>query len=386
MHVDEHAAAARRTRLRDLDVEVHGVAVELVVPGRRRRRTRPLTLALAFAFTLAFTFTFTFTFAFTLAFTLAFAFAFALAFTLAFTFAFTFTFTFTGRVVDGRRAGGEREETEEQESVTHGYFVARLAAPSTRLVAARASRKRCVMHPLVVGWFKFRNFLEDGFLGGPRAFKLAWIVNLQKGGTLPFVLGLIFTYECFTPTAWTYAAMHGSYGLIWLLKELVHPDPSFQKKMTLGSWLNAFLLVLGPYWIAPVIVTSQRVEQPLWLLALAVLAYAIGVVVMMGSDAQKFFVLRARRGLITDGWFARVRHPNYLGEMFVYGSFALVAGHWLPWAVLAWVWLAVFVPNMLRKEHSMSRYPDWAAYKARTGFLLPRLRARAAAHVGASAT
>jgi hypothetical protein len=47
--------------------------------------------------------------------------------------------------------------------------------------------------------------------------------------------------------------------------------------------------------------------------------------------------------------------------------------HWAPWLVLAWVWLGVFVPNMLAKERSMSRYPEWAAYVQRTGFLLPRL-------------
>jgi hypothetical protein len=29
---------------------------------------------------------------------------------------------------------------------------------------------------------------------------------------------------------------------------------------------------------------------------------------------------------------------------------------------------------MLGKEASMSRYPEWAAYKSRTGMLLPRLR------------
>jgi steroid 5-alpha reductase family enzyme len=70
-----------------------------------------------------------------------------------------------------------------------------------------------------------------------------------------------------------------------------------------------------------------------------------------------------------------VRHPNYLGEMMLYGSFALLAQHWAPWVVLAWVWLGVFVPNMLRKEASMSRYPEWAAYKACSGFLFTaRLR------------
>jgi protein-S-isoprenylcysteine O-methyltransferase Ste14 len=95
---------------------------------------------------------------------------------------------------------------------------------------------------------------------------------------------------------------------------------------------------------------------------------------MMASDAQKHFTLQHRRGLITTGWFARVRHPNYLGEMVLYASFAVVASHWIPWLVLLWVWLALFVPNMLGKEASMSRYPEWAAYKARTGMLLPRFR------------
>ena len=40
------------------------------------------------------------------------------------------------------------------------------------------------------------------------------------------------------------------------------------------------------------------------------------------ADVQKYFVLRAKRGLITDGLFSRSRNPNYLGEMFIYGSFA----------------------------------------------------------------
>jgi len=59
--------------------------------------------------------------------------------------------------------------------------------------------------------------------------------------------------------------------------------------------------------------------------------------------------------------------------MMLYGSFAALSGNWLPWAVLAWVWTGIFLPNMLRKEASMSRYPEWPAYKARTGFLLPWL-------------
>ena len=229
------------------------------------------------------------------------------------------------------------------------------------------------MHPWIARWLLIRDHLSEDFLGGQKAIKLAWVINAQKGGTLPVVLALMAIFDCFTTTAWTYAALHGSYGLIWLLKEVVHPDPGWQKRVTVGAALNAFFLVLVPYWLAPFFLTRGNLEQPAWLLMAATVLYAVGVVIMMGSDTQKYFVLKARRGLITDGWFARVRHPNYLGEMMVYGSFAVVAGHVVPWLVLAWVWLFVFVPNMLRKEHSMSRYPEWPAYVARSGFLWPRL-------------
>lgn len=220
-------------------------------------------------------------------------------------------------------------------------------------------------------WLRLRDHLSDDLFGGPRVLKAAWVINLQKGGTLPFVLALMWRFDCWSATAWTYAALHGSYGLCWLLKDRVFPDPNWEKKITFAGALNMWVAVLGLYWIAPVLVVTRRIEAPVWSLFLATLIYALGVVVMMASDAQKFFTLEVKKGLITSGFFARVRHPNYLGEMMIYGSFALLSMHWLPWVVLAWVWLGVFVPNMLRKEASMSRYPQWQAYRARSGMLLP---------------
>jgi len=47
---------------------------------------------------------------------------------------------------------------------------------------------------------------------------------------------------------------------------------------------------------------------------------------MIAAEAQKYFTLRLESGLITDGVFRYVRHPNYLGEMMIYGSFALMSG------------------------------------------------------------
>jgi protein-S-isoprenylcysteine O-methyltransferase Ste14 len=231
---------------------------------------------------------------------------------------------------------------------------------------------------LVARWLGVRTHLSERLFGGPRWLKFSWVINAQKGGTLFFVLALMAAFDVWTATAWTYAALHGSYGLVWLLKDRLFPDPNWEVRVTFGGAVASWMFVLGPYWIAPTLIVAGRHEAPPAVLGMATLLYAVGVVVMVGADAQKFFVLKTRKGLITDGFFARVRHPNYLGEMILYASFAIVAGHWAPWLVLFVVWTLVFIPNMLRKEASMARHADWAAYKERTGFLLPRLFAASA--------
>ncbi len=220
-------------------------------------------------------------------------------------------------------------------------------------------------------WIQLKDHLSQDVGGGPRPWKFAWVINAQKGLMMPWVALLMYSYDVWTPTAWTYLALHGTYGLCWLLKDRVLPDPGWEKWITVPAGLFSWLAVLGPYAAFPWILVSTGYEAPTWLLAVATILHTLGVVVMMGADAQKFFVLKVKRGLITDGFFARVRHPNYLGEMMLYGSFALLVGHWFPYVVLAWVWLGVFTPNMLAKEASMARYPEWAAYKARTGMVIP---------------
>lgn len=220
-------------------------------------------------------------------------------------------------------------------------------------------------------WIRVSDVITSDLGGGPRPWKFCWIINAQKGGTLLFVLSLMFLYQNFSTTAWIYAALHGSYGVAWIIKDVVFPDANWQRRITIGSGLAAFFMVLGPYWLAPWLLVSRHVEQPAWVLFACTLTYALGLVLMIGADAQKHYTLAVKRGLITTGFFKRIRHPNYLGEMMIYGSFAALSGHWIPWVVLAWVWGGVFSANIARKERSMARYPEWAEYAARTGRLLP---------------
>jgi steroid 5-alpha reductase family enzyme len=53
--------------------------------------------------------------------------------------------------------------------------------------------------------------------------------------------------------------------------------------------------------------------------------YAIGISLMLTSDAQKTFTRQVRPGLITTGLFAYTRNPNYLGEILLYLSFACMS-------------------------------------------------------------
>jgi len=223
---------------------------------------------------------------------------------------------------------------------------------------------------------RVNNYLLYDLAGGPRPWKIAWVINFQKTGTFPFLAFLIAWYHNTSTAAWVYLAMHGSYGLVWIIKDLAFPDASWQKRATLGGGLAAFGAGLGWYWVFGWLLISgvSKPSYPLpdyaWF-SLCISLCILGSVIMIAADAQKYFTLRVRPGLITDGMYRYIRHPNYLGEMMIYGSFALMVWHWLPVVVLACIWIGFFAVNMTLKEARMSRYPEWAQYKQRSWWLLP---------------
>ena len=47
--------------------------------------------------------------------------------------------------------------------------------------------------------------------------------------------------------------------------------------------------------------------------------------------------------------------------------------HWLPFLILSgWVF-GFFVRNMLAKDRSLSRYPEFEAYRKKTGLVFPKV-------------
>ena len=197
-------------------------------------------------------------------------------------------------------------------------------------------------------------------------------INLHKGLTFFFVLGLMLAYQNFTLGAWVYLSLHGTYGFLWLLKDQIFPDKQWEQEIPFGQGVFTFGLV-NLYWVAPFILISSGTVPPLPLVAAAISINILGVFLHFASDAQKYYTLKYRPGLITEGFFARCRNTNYLGEILIYTAFALLTQHWLPFLILAGFVGGLFFPNMSKKDQSLSRYPEFADYKERSGLLLPKL-------------
>ena len=224
---------------------------------------------------------------------------------------------------------------------------------------------------------RFNTFVFQDLLGGPKSWKLAWAINLHKILTPIVVVALMITYSNYSVAAWAYLALHSSYALGWLLKHLAFRDPRWEVRVTVGGAFFTFLS-LATYWIAPFVLISRpdlpEISGVLLLVCIAL--HTLGVAIMIAADCQKHFTLKYRQGLITEGMYRYSRHPNYLGEMMIYASYALLAQHWLPWIVIAYVWITYFLVNMLVMEGSISRYSEWEDYREKTAFLIPGLSLR----------
>ena len=202
--------------------------------------------------------------------------------------------------------------------------------------------------------------------------KVKHVINLHKGSTFIVVLGLMVAYQNFTIGPWVYLALHGTYGIMWLFKDRIYPDKQWEEEIPIGTGILGFFII-GLYWVAPFLLISSYSEPAPALIAAAVAVNIFGVFFHYTSDAQKYYTLKYNRGLITEGFFARSRNTNYLGEILIYLAFAMLAQHWIPYVILGLFIALLFVPNMLKKDKSLAKYPEFAEYKANSGLLFPAI-------------
>ena len=99
----------------------------------------------------------------------------------------------------------------------------------------------------------------------------------------------------------------------------------------------------------------------------------MGVFLHFASDAQKYFTLKLKKDLIKDGFFKRIRNTNYLGELLIYISFSILSMSYIPFLILGIFFFLVFIPRMLKKDKSLSKYKDFKEYKSKSGLILPKI-------------
>jgi protein-S-isoprenylcysteine O-methyltransferase Ste14 len=200
-----------------------------------------------------------------------------------------------------------------------------------------------------------------------------FFINLHKALVIPVVLGFMLWFRNYSPQMWLYLGLHGSYAMIWLLKQAWFPDKRFDVERPVFIGLPFVFLPLASYYVAPFLLAWRQPSLPAWTFALVAALFTFGVFFHYAADAQKYFELRERPRLIDDGLFTRTRNPNYFGEILIYCAFATLSAHWLPFIIVA-LWAGVFfVPGMIAKDKSLVKYPDYAAYKMRSWPLVPRL-------------
>ena len=204
--------------------------------------------------------------------------------------------------------------------------------------------------------------------------KLKYFIDTNKGITFIVILAMMAVYHQWqNPTAWVYLALHGTYGLLWVLKSNIFPDASWERKTSLWFGLVSwFSLVL--YWFPAWWIMWKGVTAPPWLLAFAVSLNAFGIFFVFAGDMQKFTAMKLHPGeLISDGLFRLSRNINYFGEFLIYTAFALLPMTWFAFLPLAAFIITFWIPNMVRKDKTLAALPGFPAYKKNTRSFFPFL-------------
>lgn len=164
------------------------------------------------------------------------------------------------------------------------------------------------------------------------------------------------------------------------------PAADFEREGRWNSRLGSALEIVVPasvvaYAFYPAWVARLSLPLPAWLrvagaaLALASLAYLALVHRALGLHWSASLRLRDGHRLVTEGPYARVRHPMYTAIFGYMTGLSLAASNW-----------AVLLPRAVQAARLYARIPaeermlaeefgeEYGAYAARSGRLLPRRR------------
>ena len=205
--------------------------------------------------------------------------------------------------------------------------------------------------------------------------KQKYVIDVSKSVTWVVILGLICYFnQRENITAWIYFCLHGSYGIMWVMKSNIFPDKSWEEKANI-LYAIFMLFCLMAYWSPAFIITTQGHEASLQVIVSSIIIFIFGVFYHFVSDMQKYIFLKHNSGLMTEGLWKHCRHPNYFGELLIYTGFLLLTIEsnlwWVPILILGAFVLSIWIPGMVRIDKSLSRFEEHKEYKKKTAFIIP---------------
>ena len=105
-------------------------------------------------------------------------------------------------------------------------------------------------------------------------------------------------FNNYSTRMYLYLCLHGSYGILWVLKDIFFPDFKFNVQARIGSCITAFLF-LTLYWLIPLpMAAGYGINNPSTArIIFLVCLYITGLVLMLGSDYQKYQALKKKPGI-----------------------------------------------------------------------------------------
>ena len=204
---------------------------------------------------------------------------------------------------------------------------------------------------------------ENPFNFGPKIFPVHIIVNIQKGGTIFIMYLLMLYFNNFSTGAYTYLSLHGSYGIIWVIKDIIFPDKSMHVKTCLipaGALIGLLLLYWG---IGFEMMCGLGIQEPNNMrIFLCFIIYSFGLIFMICADLQKYLILKYKKILVNNYFLAWNRNTNFLGEIMIYFSFAFIVGRIECYLLLIFVWSTFFAGRIYLKEKSLQKKKGYNLY------------------------
>lgn len=222
-------------------------------------------------------------------------------------------------------------------------------------------------------------------------FQARQVINLHKLLVVPVYLLIVLQYSNLTnlltndsrgPVALMLLVSHGFYGLAWVFKDIHFPDDNWKKRLSIPFSLFIFFINLGVYYLPMFCLMSDKCPlgkfgegNETGIVALGAFFFQAGLFVTFCADLQKYIIkqMPGERRLLTTGFFKYTRNPNYLGEIMLYSGYAIWSMSYFVMALFILNWAMVMMPSMIKKERSLSRYPDFEKWSESSCFLAPNI-------------